>query len=42
MHKRKFFRRNSLSGAVSYTYLTILAALATFPLLWILLSSIKA
>lgn len=42
MHKRKFFRRNSLSGFVSYTYLTILAALATFPLLWIILSAVKA
>ena len=42
MHKRKIFRRNSLSGFVSYTYLTILAALATFPLLWIILSAVKA
>ncbi len=42
MRRRKLFRRNALSGAVSYVYLTILAIFATFPLLWIILSSIKA
>ena len=42
MRRRKLFRRNFLSGAVSYVYLTILALLATFPLLWIILSALKA
>lgn len=32
MHKRKHFRRGILGDTISYTYLTILALLAAFPL----------
>ena len=42
MRRRKLFRRNAFGDTVSYVYLTILAFVATFPLLWIILSSIKA
>ena len=42
MRRKKLFRANSLGGAFSYLYLTLLAAIASFPLLWIVLSSVKA
>ena len=42
MHKRKHFRRGILGDTISYTYLTILALLAAFPLFWILVSSVKS
>ena len=42
MHHKKILRRGWLGSTVSYVYLTILAVVATFPLLWIILSSIKA
>lgn len=42
MRRKKLFRANSLGGAFSYLYLTLLVAIASFPLLWIVLSSVKA
>lgn len=42
MKRRKLLRRGWLGESVSYLYLTVLAAIATFPLLWILLSSVKS
>ena len=41
MQKRKLFKRGWFGTTVSYLYLTILAVFAAFPLVWILLSSIK-
>ncbi len=41
MRRRKWLKRRWVSGAISYAYLTILSIIAIFPLLWILLSSIK-
>ena len=41
MKKNKLLRRGWFSATVSYTYLTILAVIAIFPLLWIILSSLK-
>lgn len=41
MKKKKLLRRGWFSGAVSYVYLTLLAIIAVFPLVWIILSSIK-
>ncbi|MFR4352216.1 MAG: carbohydrate ABC transporter permease [Roseburia sp.] len=41
MKKRRFFKPGWIGGAVSYLYLSILAVIAAFPLLWILLSSVK-
>lgn len=41
MKKKKLLRRGWFSGAVSYVYLTLLAIIAIFPLVWIILSSIK-
>ena len=42
MKRNKLLKRGWLGGAVSYAYLTILSIIAIFPLLWILLSSIKS
>lgn len=42
MKHKKLLRRGWLGDSVSYVYLTALAAIATFPLLWILLSSVKS
>lgn len=42
MKQKRLLKRGWLSGAVSYTYLTILSIIAIFPLLWIILSSIKS
>ena len=42
MNRKKLLKRGWLGGAVSYAYLTILSIIAIFPLLWILLSSIKS
>lgn len=41
MNKRRTLRRGWFSDTVSYVYLTILAVIAIFPLLWIILSSLK-
>lgn len=41
MGKKSLFRKDHISGFISYLYLTVLAVLALFPLVWILLSSIK-
>lgn len=41
MKRKRLLRRGWLSNAISYTYLTILAIIAAFPLVWILLSSVK-
>lgn len=40
-NKKRRLRRGWFSGAVSYVYLSVLAIVAAFPLVWILLSSIK-
>lgn len=42
MRRRKLLRRGWFGDTVSYIYLTVLAAIAAFPLFWILLSSIKS
>lgn len=42
MRRRRLSQRGWFGDFVSYAYLTILAVLAVFPLLWILLSSIKS
>lgn len=39
--RKRMLRRGFWGDAVSYVYLTLLAILAAFPLLWILLSAIK-
>lgn len=41
MKRNKLLRRGWFSAAVSYTYLTVLAIIAVFPLAWIILSSLK-
>ena len=41
MGRRRFLRRGWFGSTVSYVYLTILAVIAAFPLVWILLSSVK-
>lgn len=41
MNKRRTLHRGWFGDTVSYVYLTILAAIAIFPLLWIILSSLK-
>ena len=41
MNRRKMLRRGWFGDTVSYVYLTILAVIAIFPLLWIILSSLK-
>ena len=42
MRKKRRLRRGWLGDVISYAYLTILAVIAAFPLLWILLSSVKS
>lgn len=42
MNRKKLLKRGWISGIVSYTYLTVLSLIAIFPLLWILLSSVKS
>lgn len=42
MNRKKLLKRGWLGGAVSYAYLTVLSIIAIFPLLWILLSSVKS
>ena len=39
--KRRTLKRGWLGDTVSYVYLTVLAVCAAFPLVWILLSSVK-
>lgn len=41
MKKNKLLRRGWFSATVSYTYLTVLAVIAVFPLAWIIMSSLK-
>lgn len=41
MQKKKLLKRGWFGTTVSYVYLSVLAALAAFPLVWILLSSVK-
>ena len=41
MNRRKMLRRGWFGDTVSYVYLTVLAVIAIFPLLWIILSSLK-
>lgn len=41
MGHRRILKRGWFGGAVSYVYLTLLAIIAAFPLVWILLSSVK-
>ena len=41
MQKKKVLKRGWFGTTVSYVYLSVLAALAAFPLVWILLSSVK-
>lgn len=41
MKKNRLLRRGWFSATVSYTYLTILAIIAVFPLAWIIVSSLK-
>jgi len=40
--KKKWLRRGWFSGTVSYLYLIILSIIAAFPLIWIILSSLKS
>lgn len=42
MRRKKLLRRGWFGDTACYVYLTILAAIAAFPLFWILLSSIKS
>lgn len=42
MNHKKVLRRGWFSATVSYTYLSILAIISAFPLVWILLSSVKS
>ena len=41
MKRNRLLRRGWFSATVSYTYLTILAIIAVFPLAWIIVSSLK-
>lgn len=41
MKRKRFFKRGWFGTTVSYAYLTILAIIAAFPMVWILLSSVK-
>ncbi len=41
MKRNKLLRRGWFSASVSYTYLTVLAIIAVFPLAWIIMSSMK-
>lgn len=42
MNRKRILKRGWFGSTVSYAYLTILAVFAAFPLLWILLSSLKS
>lgn len=42
MNRKKLLRQGWFGDSVSYLYLTILAVIAAFPLVWILLSSVKS
>ena len=42
MGNSKLLRRGSFSSIISYIYLTVLAITAAFPLVWIIISSIKS
>lgn len=42
MGRKKLLRRGWFGSTVSYVYLSILAVIAAFPLVWILLSSVKS
>lgn len=42
MKRKRMLKRGWLGDTVSYAYLTILSIIAIFPLLWILLSSLKS
>lgn len=42
MKRKRFFRRGWLGNSISYAYLTVLAVVAAFPLVWIILSSLKS
>ena len=42
MGKKKFLRRGWFGTTISYIYLTLLAIIAAFPLVWILLSFVKS
>jgi len=39
--RRKGLKRSLFADTISYSYLTVLSVIAAFPLLWILLSSVK-
>lgn len=41
MNKNKIVRRGLFSGTLSYAYLLVLSVFAVFPLVWILISSVK-
>ena len=41
MNRKRLFKHGCFSTAISYVYLTILAIIAAFPMVWILLSSVK-
>lgn len=41
MNRKRFFKRGWFGTTVSYVYLTILSVIAAFPMVWILLSSVK-
>ena len=41
MKRNKLLRRGWFSATISYTYLTMLAIIAVFPLAWIIMSSLK-
>lgn len=42
MARKRILKRGWFGSAVSYLYLTVLAVIAAFPLVWILLSSVKS
>lgn len=42
MRQRRLLKRGWVSGTISYVYLTILSIVAIFPLVWIILSSVKS
>lgn len=42
MRQRRLLKRGWVSGTISYVYLTILSIIAIFPLVWIILSSVKS
>lgn len=42
MHRKKLLKHGWFGSTISYIYLTILSIVAMFPLVWILLSSVKS